>query len=210
MVSRRRLLEQLVLSVHDPVTLVTGPAGSGKTDLVASWAATVTPRTRVVWVNVEEGDGRSEILWRYIVEGMQRTGSSVLGPESGTAADGSVLARLAAQLAGQAEPVFLVLDGVSSMIDGTWAADVDFVLRHADQTLRLILVGRSEPPLPLHRYRVAGRLNEIHGDDLAFTSAEAAELLAMHDVHLSDGALASLMQHTEGWAAGLRLFAMAL
>jgi LuxR family transcriptional regulator, maltose regulon positive regulatory protein len=214
MVLRRRLLERLSRGVHDPVTLVTGPAGSGKTDLVASWVVTAPPTVKVVWITLEEGDGQPPVFWSYIVEGLQRAGLSVSRPVAGAAPTGAVgraaLARLAAELASQIEPVILVLDGVSSVSDGRWASDFDFVLRHTDQRLRLVLMGRSDPPLPLHRYRLAGRLSEVRGDDLAFTTAEAADLLALHDIELSDSALGSLMQHTEGWAAGLRLFAMAM
>ena len=64
-----------------------------------------------------------------------------------------------------------------------------------------VLVGRWDPPMPLHRYRLAGRLEEVRSQDLAFTADETAELLALHRVTLSRTALASLLQHTEGWAA---------
>jgi LuxR family maltose regulon positive regulatory protein len=168
----------------------------------------------VVWVTLEEGDCRSPVFWGYLIEGLQRAGLPVSRPLPRDMPAGSagrlVLARLAAELADQEDAVFLVLDGVSGMADDQWADDLDFVLRHTDRRLRLILVGRSDPPLPLHRYRVAGQLSEIRGDDLALTAPEAVGLLALHDVVLSDPALASLLQHTEGWAAGLRLFAMAL
>ena len=121
-----------------------------------------------------------------------------------------MLARLAADLAAQATPVVLVLDSVSVLNDRQLAEDLDALLRHADQHLRMILVGRWDPPLPLYRYRLAGTLTEVRGDDLAFTAEETAALLAAHGVVLSDPALRSLVERTEGWAAGLRLFAMAL
>ncbi len=216
MVSRRRLLDLLSRGVHDPVTLVTGPAGSGKTALVASWVATAPPAMNIAWMTLEEGDGGSQAFWTYVVEGLRRARSSpsyqlpIPGAPSAGPVDRVVLARLAAELAAWPEPLVLVLDGVSSLTDAQWAADLDFLLRHTDERLRLILVGRSDPPMPLHRYRVAGRLSEVRGEDLTFTPAEAADLLRMHDVELTDAALASLMQHTEGWAAGLRLYAMAL
>jgi len=76
--------------------------------------------------------------------------------------------------------------------------------------LRLVMVSRWDPPLPLHRYRLAGRLEEVRSEDLAFTADETAELLTLHRVPLSRDGMTQLMQHTEGWAAGLRLFAMAL
>ncbi|HYN94483.1 MAG TPA: LuxR C-terminal-related transcriptional regulator, partial [Pilimelia sp.] len=111
---------------------------------------------------------------------------------------------------GQPRPVTLVLDEVFSLAGSQWADDLDFVLRHSEGRLRLVLVGRSDPPFPLYRYRLAGTLGEVGGDDLAFLEAEAAELLSLHGIDLAPAALASLLRHTEGWAAGLRLFAMVL
>jgi len=131
------------------------------------------------------------------------------GPLS-TAGHQDYLANLAAELAAQPVPATIILDEVCSVAGTEWAKDLDFVLRHADGRLRLVLVGRWDPPLPLYRYRLAGTLNEIRADDLAFTRAEAEELLRLHGIRLSEDGFASLLRHTEGWAAGLRLFAMAL
>jgi LuxR family maltose regulon positive regulatory protein len=214
MVSRPRLHQRLSHGVQEPLTLVTGPAGSGKTQLVASWVATGSVADEMVWITLEEGDGRPSVFWTYVVEGLRRAGlplsPHLIQPMPIMAVDRSFLVRLAAELSNQPRSVVLVLDGVSSLSNRQWATDLDFVLRHAGQRLRLILVGRWDPPLPLHRYRLAGRLTEVRSEDLAFTAAESAELLALHDVSLSATALASLLQHTEGWAAGLRLSAMAL
>jgi LuxR family maltose regulon positive regulatory protein len=213
-VPRPRLWDRLSENLGEPLAVVTGPAGSGKTELVASWLRAGSVGGSKVWVTVEDGDGRPEVFWTYVVEGLRRAGLSLLpapaGPVPSGEVDRSFLVRLAAEIAGQPEPVVLVLDGVSNLTDRQWADDLDFLLRHADQRLRLVLVGRWDPPLPLYRYRLLGRLGEIRGDDLAFTPDETAELLAVHGVELSEPALASLVRHTEGWAAGVRLVAMAL
>ena len=121
-----------------------------------------------------------------------------------------MLVRLAADLAAHPTPVVLVLDSVSVFADRKLAADLDAVVRHADQNLRMVLVGRWDPPLPLYRYRLAGTLAEFRAADLAFTAAETAALLHSHGVRLTDWALTSLVERTEGWAAGLRLFALAM
>ncbi len=104
----------------------------------------------------------------------------------------------------------LVLDGVSGLSDPQWATDLDFVARHAGRLLRLVLVGRWDPPLPMHRYRLAGRLDRgpqrrprVHPG--------GGRRAARHARHRPEPAgLTSLLEHTEGWAAGLRLFALAL
>ncbi len=214
LIDRPRLTERLARGVREPVTLVIGPAGSGKTQLMASWAGGGSPGFPVAWITVEEEDRQSDSFWAYVLEALRRAGveiGSSLNPPAGTATvDRSFLVRLAAALAEQPAPVVLVLDGVSNLIGHQWATDLEFVLRHAGRMLRLVLAGRWDPPLPLHRYRLAGRLEEIRSEDLAFNAEEAGELLALHRVTLSRPVMSSLLQHTEGWAAGLRLFAMAL
>jgi LuxR family maltose regulon positive regulatory protein len=213
MVPRPRLFERLHRS-ETPVTLVVGPAGSGKTQLVASWAASGLTGITAVWVTLEDED-RLGAFWTYVVEALRRAGvltsSAVAPPPSHSAAiDRSFLVRLAAELAEADAPVVLILDGVSSLPGEEWAADLEFVVRHSSPVLRLVLVGRWDPPLPLHRYRLAGQLTEVRSTDLAFTADETTQLLNLHGVELSATGLTSLLEHTEGWAAGLRLFAMAL
>ncbi len=107
-------------------------------------------------------------------------------------------------------PVVLVLEDVHE-VSGTAAVDgLSAILRDMPSQLRLVLVTRADPPLPLHRLRLAGELTEIRGADLAFTLEEAAALFAQHDLDLSPVDLRSLLDRTEGWAAGLRLAALSL
>src|SRR6266536_2814643 len=171
-VTRTRLLEQLSRCVADPVTVVTGPAGSGKTEAVAGWVRAGHAGDTVAWVTLDDGDSRPAVFWTYLVEGLRRAGLRLLPALADavppSAGDQAFLVRLAAELAGQPGTVTLVLDEVSSISETRWA------------------------------------------DDLDFTEAEAADLLALHGIVLTPRGLASLLRHTEGWAAGLRLFAMAL
>ncbi|PRY30855.1 LuxR family maltose regulon positive regulatory protein [Pseudosporangium ferrugineum] len=211
-VSRPRLRDRLRLS-NAPVTMVVGPPGSGKTQLVASWVADEPAAGAVAWITLEDDD-RACPFWTVVVEALRHAGLDI-NPSLATSpvpapADRSFLIRLAAELNRLRRPVTLVLDGVSDLTGTEWAAELEFVLRHTASLLRLVLIGRWDPPMPAHRYRLAGRLLEIRSADLAFTADEAAELLRLHGVQLSPAKLSSLLAHTEGWAAGLRLFAMAL
>jgi LuxR family maltose regulon positive regulatory protein len=213
-VVRGRLVDRLCDSVRRPLTAVIGPPGCGKTQLVASWASSGRAPGPVIWITLEDGDDAPDVFWPYFVEGLRRSGIALSAPVDEAVRDGtfdrSRLVRLAADLAALRTPVVLVLDSVSVVADRQMADDLEAVLRHADQHLRIILVGRWDPPLPLYRYRLAGTLAEVRSGDLAFTAAEAAALLVAHGVQLPDEALTSLLERTEGWAAGLRLSAMAM
>jgi LuxR family transcriptional regulator, maltose regulon positive regulatory protein len=212
-VARPGLVARVAAGVRGPVTLVTGPAGSGKTQLVASWAASRPATEPVAWVTLDDEDGQASTFWTYLVEALRRAEPSL--PEfpslvPSATVDRSRLSRLAAALCGLPGPVVLVLDGVTQLPGQQWANGLDFVLRHSDRRLHLVLIGRWDPPMPLYQYRLAGGLSEIRSADLAFTADETAALLALHDVALCDDALRALLEHTEGWAAGLRLCASAL
>jgi LuxR family transcriptional regulator, maltose regulon positive regulatory protein len=213
-VDRPRLRDLLTRAVRNPMTVVTGPPGSGKTQLAASWVASGAAPGPVVWMTLEDDDNDPAVFWPHLAEGLRRGGvplSPLIDEAARTGAfDRPLLARLAADLATGDEPVVLILDSVSVLADRHLAGELDALLRHAAQHLRIVLVGRWDPPLPLYRYRLAGTLGEIRGDDLAFTEAEAATLLAGHGIELPEWAMSSLVERTEGWAAGLRLFALAM
>ena len=114
MVFRRRLTDRLTAGLAGPVTVVTGPAGTGKTEMVASWARAASAGT-VVWITLDEADSPAPAFWSYVIEGLHHAGVALSGaignPVSGPAgADRSFLIRLAADLADQPQPIVRVLD----------------------------------------------------------------------------------------------------
>ena len=194
-----------------PLTLVTAPAGSGKTMALALWAA-AEPGT-VAWVSVDEFDNRPGVFWAYVVAALRRSGVAVPGAlpaAQGRDAGHVFLLGLAAALAAQDPPVTLVLDDLHLLTDPKVLDGLDYVLRNTGSGLRLLVAARMDPPLPLHRYRLAGELTEIGASDLAFTIAEAGELMARHGCTLTADSLECLTRRTEGWAGGLRLAAMSM
>ena len=128
----------------------------------------------------------------------------------GREASHAFLLGLAAALAAQDPPVTLVLDDLHLLTDPGVLDGLDYVLRNAGPGLRLVVSARMDPLLPLHRYRLAGRLAEIGTGDLAFTVAEAGLLLARHGHTLTPGSLERLTRRTGGWVAGLRLAAISM
>ena len=194
-----------------PLTLVTAPAGSGKTMALALWAA-VEPGT-VAWVTVDEFDNRPGVFWAHVVAALRRSGVAVreaLPATQGRDSGHVFLLWLAAALAAQDRPVTLVLDDLHLLTDRTVLDGLDYVLRNTGAALRLLVAARMDPLLPLHRYRLAGELTEIGAGDLAFTIAEAGELMARHGCALTADSLECLTRRTEGGAAGLRLAAMSV
>ncbi|MFF9624972.1 LuxR C-terminal-related transcriptional regulator [Streptomyces griseosporeus] len=207
---RRRLLERLDQAVTAPLVLVEGAAGAGKTLLVADWAAGLD--RPVAWLTMDEGVRRPGMFWAHLIEAL-RTADVPLPDDIGFPSDGSqvdhaLLNRLAAGLSGITAGVTVVIDEYDNAVPDV-SEQLAFVLHHGGPGLRLVLVTRTEPLLPLHRYRAAGRLTEIRDADLAFTSEEAVELLDLHGLRVPLAAADDLVDRTRGWAAGLRLCALA-
>ncbi|WP_406341235.1 LuxR C-terminal-related transcriptional regulator [Streptomyces sp. NBC_01578] len=208
---RKRLLDHLDQALRTPLTLVNGAAGAGKTLLAADWAAGLSQP--VAWLTGEAGDRRPGVFWAYVVESLRACGAPASGvawaPADADGVDRRLLTALAAELNARERPVVLVLDEYDRMTAPEVAEQLEFVLHHAGQGLRLVLVTRTEPLLPLHRYRAAGELTEIRGAELAFTPTEAVTLLELHGLVLPLDAVRALVERTRGWAAGLRLSALA-
>jgi LuxR family maltose regulon positive regulatory protein len=194
------------------LTVVTGPAGAGKTMALSLWA--VAEPAPVAWVSLDEFDNQPGVFWSYLVAALRRAGISVPGAPPAAARQRAVdhlfLLRLASALAAQDPPVTLVLDDLHLLTDPRVLDGLDYVLRNGGPGLRLVVSSRMDPLLPLHRYRLAGELAEIRAGDLAFSIAEAGLLLARHGITLPADSLECLTRRTEGWAAGVRLAAISM
>ena len=193
-----------------PLTVVTGPAGAGKTTALALWAA--AEPGMLAWVGVDESDNRPGVFWAYVVAALRRSGvalSAALPAARGPDAGHAFLLWLAAALAAQDPPVTLVLDDLHLLTDTEVLDGLGYLLRNTGGGLRLVVAARMAP-LPLHRYRLASELTEIRAGDLAFTVAEAGLLMARHGRTMPAHLVECLTRRTEGWAAGLRLAAISI
>jgi LuxR family maltose regulon positive regulatory protein len=209
-VRRPRLLAALERSRGSPLTLVSAPAGTGKTTLVAEWARRLVLRAPVGWVTFEDGDGS---LWLDLVSCLDHLGVAVpdLPADSGAYAAPSraQLTDLAAGIAAAPRRLTVVLDGYELTGRGE-ARALHQLLERSEGRLGLVLVTRLDPVLPLSRYRLDGSLVEVRMADLAFTDAEAAALLHGSGVDLEPPAVHAVNERVRGWAAGLRFAARAL
>lgn len=228
-VARPRLLRRLDAGAAGPVTLVSAPAGWGKTTLLAAWTRLAgasagegadvrgdgsvadSDRPAPAWLSVEAGDD-GDRLWSYLAAAL-RAGAGPAhddAPVPDRPPRPDQLELLAAALAARERPVLLVLDDLHRVTDPAALSGLDFLLRHTEQRLRLVIGARAGLPLPVHRLRLSGELTEIGPDDLAFTDDEVADLLAAHGVTLSGESLRRLRTRSGGWPAALRFAALAL
>jgi LuxR family maltose regulon positive regulatory protein len=216
LVLRDRLFAELDRGAGGRLTLLSAPAGAGKTVLLSSWLQARELPGTVCWLSLDADDNDAARLIADLLSALR---------DSGALTPGDALARLTAPLGSDIEsflpllvnalaklraPVVVVLDEIHELTGPRATMTIDFLVRHAPEQLRLILAGRADPPLPIERLRVSGELTELRIGDLAFDRAETAELCRQLELPLSDADIDSLWARTEGWAAALRLAALSL
>ncbi|MCP4540877.1 MAG: tetratricopeptide repeat protein [Chloroflexi bacterium] len=231
LVSRPRLVEQLNAGLHRKLTLISAPAGFGKTTLLSEWITGrggVTPPLPVAWLSLDAGDNDPIRFWRYIVAALgtlePSIGESALAvleslqppsPESiVTVLTNSIVAASQAAPARSEEshlPYTLVLDDYHVIETESIHEGLNFWLDHLPSALHLILTTRSDPPLALSRRRGRAEMTEIRAAGLRFTTQEATEFLnQVMDLDLTIEDVVTLEQRTEGWIVGLQMAAVSM
>jgi LuxR family maltose regulon positive regulatory protein len=213
-VARASLLARLSAAGGWAVTLISAPAGSGKTVLLRSWIAAEGLASRTAWVTVDRGEHDAQRFWLLVVEALRAIRGVDDLVERRTAIpefEGRAFVdRLTAELEGLGEPIILVIDDLHELASTDAQRQLESLLARRPPHLRVILATRHDPQLGLHRLRLAGELAELRGADLRFTAVETSELLTASGIAVSDETAARLQERTEGWAAGLRLAALSL
>ena len=196
------------------MSVVSAPAGSGKTVLLLSWISEGGLAERAAWVPVGRDERDPQQFWLSVLGSLRQTvpGSELV--RALTAApdlDGwAMVERLLKDLAPLTDRLWLMVDDVHELGSAEAQRQLELLVMRAPPGLRFVLATRHDVRLGLHRLRLEGELTEIRADDLRFTVAETRELLAAAGVELTDSVLALLHERTEGWAAGLRLAALSL
>ncbi len=215
-VTRARIIQRLDNGAREgrTLTLVSAPAGFGKTTLISAWLQ-YSERT-AAWFSLDTGDNDPVRFWRYVIAALQ-THAAAVGATAVAmlAAPQTPLESLAAvllnDLATLDQPLVLVIDDYHTITDPNIHTSLDFFLDHLPQQVHVVVATREDPPLSLPRRRARQKLTEIRAIDLRFTLAETTELLnAKMRLGLSANDLAALEQRTEGWAVGLQLAALSL
>ncbi|QYN33335.1 LuxR C-terminal-related transcriptional regulator [Pseudonocardia sp. DSM 110487] len=194
------------------VTLVSAPPGSGKTVLLRSWISQTGLEECAAWVAAGREERDPPGFWLSVLGALRRTRPGAALVRALTAApdlDGwAITERLLKDLAALEEQLWLVVDDVHELGPET-LRQLELLMMRAPRTLRFVLAARHDVRLGLHRPRLDGDLAEIRANDLRFSLTETEELLAAAGVELPESAVAVLHERTEGWAAGLRLAALA-
>ncbi len=196
------------------MTLISAPAGGGKTSLLRAWAEGPGRQYQVAVVQVRRDQQDSQQFWLAVL-GALRAASGARGegeqlaatPDFNAAAIGQ---RVLSELAEHRDRTFLVIDDLHELTSAEALTQLTLLLETLPQHVHAILATRRDLPLRLHKLRLSGELTEIRAADLRFSEAETRQFLETSGIALSDAGVAKLHQRTEGWAAGLRLAAISL
>ena len=221
LVPRPRLTERLDRGTASKLTLVSAPAGFGKTTLLTEWLAArpagPADERRAAWLSLDRADNDPAAFWTYVIAAL-RTVASGVGESALTLLQASqlppietVLTALLNDLGATAGDIVLVLDDYH-VIDASDVQDgMAFLLDHLPPWLHVVIASRADPAVPLARWRVRGELAEIRAAELRFTPDEAAAYLnEMMGLRLTAPDVAALEARTEGWIAALQLAALSM
>lgn len=217
-IQRNRLTALLQAGSTRRVTLVTAPAGYGKTTLLVEWLSTnKLADWRVAWVSLDSSDSTPLTFWSYVAAGLQKISphlhynpQPILQHES-SLQDFTQLNPLINGIAQIPHPVCLVLDNYEAIKDDSIHQAVGYLIEHQPDNLHLILSSRTVPPIPLARLRIQRQLVEINEKELSFTLPEAhAFLKQVMELDLAPEKVTALVEATEGWIAGLQMAGLSM
>jgi LuxR family maltose regulon positive regulatory protein len=214
-VPRPRLVERLNAETGQRITLISAPAGFGKTTLLAEWIA--TSERCVTWLSLDAGDNDPALFWGGFLAGLQRLDPN-LGQRARSQLESpqappieTLLAEIINDISACPLSFVHVFDDYHFIANTAIDETLTYLLEHLPPNLHVILASRADPALPLARWRGRGHLTEIRARDLRFTVDEVAAFLwSRLQLELPQQTIAALESRTEGWAAGLQLAALSM
>jgi LuxR family maltose regulon positive regulatory protein len=214
LIDRGDLVAALDRAAASKVTIISAPAGSGKTSLLRAWAGRPGRRRRLALVQVQRGQHDAQQFWLALLDAVRKASGADSGADLPAATPDfhgpAMVDRVLSELAEAHGGVALVIDDLHELHSPEIPAQLTRLLTSLPPNVHAILTTRHDLPLRLHRLRLAGELAEVRGADLRFSERETRELLDASGIALSDAGVTLLYQRTEGWAAGLRLAVLSL
>ena len=221
-VPRLRLFDLLNNGLHRKLTLISAPAGFGKTTLVSAWVTDKGGQMGgrpIAWLSLDEGDSNLARFLTYLISAMQTItpgiGEAVLGALHASQSQSPIVETVMTILINEINAIpddfILVLDDYHLLDSITVDQALLFLVEHLPKQMHLVIATREDPPLPLARLRARDQLTELRAADLRFNPSEAADFLKqVIGLRLSSEDIATLEARTEGWIAGLQLAALSM
>jgi LuxR family maltose regulon positive regulatory protein len=217
LVTRPHLVARLNAGLRGRLTLVSAPAGYGKTTLVTQWLAQLPTDNSLTWLSLDASDNDPTRFLSYIIAAIgqihsgfgESTGALLQSPQP--LPDGIILTTLLNEIAAIPTPFILTVDDYHAIQTLAIHQQLTFLLEHQPSHMHLVLITREDPLLPISRLRARGQVTEIRQDDLRFSSHECADFLQrVMGIPLTQADVAALERRTEGWIAGLQLAALSM
>jgi LuxR family transcriptional regulator, maltose regulon positive regulatory protein len=214
LIDRDDLLAALDRAAARKVTIISAPAGSGKTSLLRAWADRQGQRHRLAMLQVPRDQQDAQQFWLALLEAVRHASATTnrAGPPAATPDFNApaMVDRVLSELADARGDIALVIDDLHELNSPDALAQLARLLTHLPPNAHTVLTTRHDLRLRLHQLRLAGELAEIRAADMRFTERETRMLLDASGIALSASGAALLHQRTEGWAAGLRLAALSM
>jgi len=218
LILRPRLFALLHKSLKHSLTLISAPAGFGKTMLLSAWAQSLpASNTHVAWVSLDEEDNEPRLFWTYVLSALDQQQPEPFTPllkylqSPQTPPLIYVLTMLSKLMLDSAENFLLILDDYHMITQQEVHTTLSYLVEHSPPQLHIILATRADPPLPLALLRTRQQLMEVRTDQLRCTAKETKTFFhEVMDTKLLDDMIQQVMARTEGWLVGLQLFGLSL
>src|SRR5580704_2235292 len=215
LIVRHDLVAALNRAAQKQVTIISAPAGAGKTSLLRAWAGQPGRDCRIAFMTVRPGQHDMQLFWLTVLGAVRAAagtgeGGAQLPPAAPGSSGSAMVDNVLRELEESGDRFVLVIDDAHELRSTEAARQLTVLLTRLPPGVRAVVATRRDLPLQLHKLRLAGDLAEIRAAQLRFSEPETCQLLAAAGIALPDHVAALLHQRTEGWAAGLRLAVLSL